>query len=74
MVPRHPPNAHAVSRSSTSTRGPASASKFSTPTARWKRSAEAALVGFGGLAGAAFRQTVRRLVRLLRATQRTEMR
>ena len=40
------------------------------PTARWRRSAGAALVGFGGLAGAAVRQTVRRLVRSLRATQR----
>jgi hypothetical protein len=48
------PSARAMSRSSTSTRGPAPASKYSTPTARWKHSAGEALVGFGGLAGAVF--------------------
>jgi hypothetical protein len=41
----------------------------STPIARWKRSAGAALVGFGALAGAALRRQDRRLVHLLRATQ-----
>jgi hypothetical protein len=54
--------------------GLAPALKFSTPTARWKHSADVALVGFGGLAGEGFRLTVRRLVRLLRATQRIGMR
>jgi hypothetical protein len=40
-------------------RRPASASKCSAPTARWKRSAGVALVGFGGLAGMAVRQMAR---------------
>jgi hypothetical protein len=31
-----------------------SGSKYSTPTVHWKRSAETAVVGFGGLAGGAF--------------------
>ena len=55
MVPGSPhPDADAASRSSTSTRGPAPASRCSTPTGRWRRSAGAALVGSGGPAGAAF--------------------
>ena len=52
-------------------RGPAPLSKYSTPTARWKDSAEAALVGFGGLAGEAFRRTACLLGRSLRATEHT---
>ena len=61
-----------MSRSTTSTRGPASASKCSMRTARWKRSVGVALVGSGGLAGVAFRQTVRPPARLLRATPRID--
>jgi hypothetical protein len=38
-------------------------------TARWKHSAGAALVGFGGLAGAAVLQAVRLLAHSLRAMQ-----
>jgi hypothetical protein len=44
--------------------------KYSTPIVRWKLSADAAPVGFGGLAAAAIRQLVWQLVRLLPATQR----
>jgi len=46
-----------------------SGSKYSTPTVHWKRSAETAVVGFGGLAGAAFHLPVRLLAHLLRAMQ-----
>jgi hypothetical protein len=73
MVPREPSTpdiAHAMNRSSTSTLGRASASKFFMQTAPWRRSAGAALVGFGALAVAALRQTVRFMAHLLRATQR----
>jgi hypothetical protein len=38
------------------------------PTVRWKRSAEVALTGFGGIDGAAFRQTTSRLGRSQHAT------
>src|SRR5207253_10997871 len=48
----------------------APAPKCSTPTATWRRSAKAALVGFGGLAGAGLRQTGRLLAHSPRATQR----
>ena len=66
--------AQLMSRSSTSTREPAPASKSSSQIGRWKRSAGAALVGFGGLAVGASRQSVRPLARSLRATQRIGMR
>src|SRR4051794_19854540 len=56
-----------MSRSMTSTRGPAPASKCSTPTARWRRSGGAALVGSGGLAGAVFHLVDWRTARSLRA-------
>jgi len=46
-----------------------SGSKYSTPTVHWKRSAETAVVGFGGLAGAAFHLPVRLPAHLLRAMQ-----
>jgi hypothetical protein len=64
-----PDSEQAVSRSSTSTRWPASALKYFTPTASWKRSAGAALVGSGALAVAAFRQTAHLPARLLRVMQ-----
>jgi hypothetical protein len=48
-----------------------SASRSSMPTARWKHSAGAALVGFGGRADAALRRMARLLGRSRRATQRT---
>jgi hypothetical protein len=50
--------------------GPAPPSKFSMPTARWKRSAEAVLVGFGGLAGAVSRQRDHLLVHSPQVIQR----
>jgi antirestriction protein ArdC len=59
-----------ASRSLTSTRGPASASRSFIRTARWKHSAGVVLVGFGGLAGAACRQRGPRLAPFLRAMQR----
>ena len=42
-------------------------------TARWRRSAEVALVGSGGHVGAAFRQKVRQLGHLQQAIQRIAM-
>jgi hypothetical protein len=48
---------------------PAPASRCSTPTVHWKRSAGALLVGFGGLASEAIRQGAPRLARSLRAIQ-----
>jgi antirestriction protein ArdC len=62
------PNRDFISRSSTSTRGPAPASKCSTPTARWRGSAGVVQVGFTGRAGVAFQQMACLLGRSLRAT------
>jgi antirestriction protein ArdC len=62
------PNRDFISRSSTSTRGPAPASQCSTPTARWRGSAGVVQVGFTGRAGVAFQQMACLLGRSLRAT------
>jgi len=59
-----------MSRSSTSTREPAPASKSSSQIGRWKRSAGAALVGFGGRADVDVRRMARLLGRSLRVTPR----
>ena len=53
---------------------PAPASRSSLPIGRWKRSAGAALVGFGKRAGGTAHRVVRRLGNSLRATQPIAMR
>jgi hypothetical protein len=71
MARRGPPTsdtAESTSRFSTFTRRPASALKCSSPTARLRRSEDAALVGFGGRAGAVSRQKARLLARSRRVT------
>src|SRR6202035_623670 len=67
LIVGHPPPDDA-SRSLMSTRGPVPPSRCSTRTARWRRSAEAALGGFGGLAGADQHRRDRQGGPLLRAT------
>ena len=73
MAPQEPPtldNAQPTSRSTTSTHGRAPASKCSMLTARWRPSAGAALVGFGGRADVDVHQMARPLGRSLRASRR----
>jgi hypothetical protein len=48
--------------------GPGTASRSFIQTEGWRRLAGSGLVGSGGRGDAGFHQTVRRLVRLLRAT------
>ena len=55
-------------RSTTSTHGVASASRSSIWTGRWRRSADAELVGFGGPVGVASPLKVRLMGRSRRAT------
>ena len=50
--------------------GGGSASRCSTPTARWRRSERRPRVGFGGRADAAIRRMARLLGHSLRATRR----